>query len=351
MATPLPRTVSRLAIQSFGAVTLMGHSCTQTLASWVSQARRMRKVKLTGFADPFTVADCITLTEGLAGAERLQAMLTSAVLEAVEGAPAVSVGAASLGVLVLPAWVTESQQAQVQDHFTSLLPVADRPHVLFKGGTTATFDALAYAHDAVARDAKLQRVILAVVDSACEPTALQASAQTGWLLQAGNGQGFVPGEAAACAVLTPVRQAADWPASSFALHRPSLAKAGHRWWPSPHAPASAAVTEALGGALQNAAMTGAHISHLLSDMDGSDWRAHLEGEALDKTVFRHTQSQLPHWMPAELLGQAGAPMSLLGWMLASRSHLHGIERVNTVLNWVIDPAGLVGAVVMERSPR
>jgi 3-oxoacyl-[acyl-carrier-protein] synthase I len=355
MATPAPApaTFSRLAIQSFGAVTLMGHSCTQTLASWVSQVRRMRKVKLPGFADPFTVAECTALTEGLVGAERLQALLTSAVVEAHQGIVAAQVAAPGLGLLVLPSWVTEAQQQQLQAHFTALMPRSERLHVLFKGGTTAALQALAYAHDAAQRDPTLPCITLAVVSSECEPTALRVAAEAGWLLQAGNGQGWVPGEAAVCVVLSPLRQTSgmrDWPPSSFALHRPCITPHGSRWWPSDTAPQHTALTDALAGALQNAAMTGVHISHLLSDMDGSDWRAHLEGDALDRTVFKAAQSRLPHWMPADLLGQVGAPMSVLGWMLAARSHAHDIERINTVLSWVIDPAGHAGAVVMERSP-
>jgi 3-oxoacyl-[acyl-carrier-protein] synthase I len=350
MATKPSTPASLLALKSFGAVTVIGHSGTQTLASWVNQTRRMRKLKLAGFADPITVASCVALTEGLSGAERLQALLTSAVLEAVEGAPVLDKSAPSLCLLVLPAWVTEAQQAQLQAHFTALVPAAARAHVLFKGGTTTALEALAYAHEAVQRDPQLQRITLAAVDSACEPTVLQAAVQAGLLLQAGNGEGLVPGEAAACVVLAPVRHTRDLPSSGFALHRPAMTKSSAPWWPNANAPQHAAVTEALAGALQNAGMTGAHISHLLSDMDGSIWRAHLEADALDRTVLRESQTKLPHWMPADLLGQVGAPMSLLGWMLPALSHLHDIERVNTVLNWVIDPAGQAGAVVTERSP-
>jgi 3-oxoacyl-[acyl-carrier-protein] synthase I len=353
IASPPVLPVSRLAMQSFGAVTLMGHSCTQTLASWVGQVRRLRKVKLAGFADPFTVAECFALTEGMTGAERLQALLTSAVLEAIEGEVTLNAASPGLGLLVLPSWVTESQQLQLQAHFTSLMPRSERPHVLFKGGTTAALDALVYAHDAAQRDPSLQRISLAVVSSECEPGVLNAAARAGWLLKAGNGQGYVPGEAAACVVLSPLRQAKeirDWPSSRFVLHRPFTTKHTGRWWPSDSVPLHTAVTDALAGALQNASMTGAHISHLLSDMDGSDWRAHLEAAALDRTVFKDAQSRLPHWMPADLLGQTGAAMNLLGWMLAARTHAHDIERINTVLSWVIDPAGFAGAVVMERSP-
>jgi 3-oxoacyl-[acyl-carrier-protein] synthase I len=350
MASLTPSAPSLLALQSMGAVTNIGHSAVQTLASWINQTRCTRRLRLPGFADPFTLADCALLTEGQQGAQRLNTLLTSAVLEALEAATAPVAAERTLTLLVLPAWADESQQAQVQSHLVRLTPANSPPPLVFKGGSIATLEALAHAHNAVAKTSNLQRVILAAVDSACEPAALQAAASAGWLLQSGNGQGFVPGEAAACMVLAPVRSARELPASGFALHAPFMAKADTRWWPSAQPPQHTLVTAALAGALKNAGMTGAHISHLQSDMDGSDWRAQLEAEALGRTVLKGAQSKLPHWAPAELWGQVGAAHSLLGCMLAAQSHAHDIERINTQLNWTIDPAGQAGAVVMERSP-
>ncbi len=352
-------TPSLLAAKSFGAVTHVGHSCTQTLASWVSQTRRMRRIKLPGFAEPFTIADCVVLTEGQRGAQRLITLLTSAVLEALETAPTLDKTnpASSMTLLAMPSWVTAEQQAQLQHHLLRLLPAQSAAPVLVPGGPLAALQALAQAHLAAQRDGAVQRIVLAAVGSHCEPEQLLAAATASELLQTGQGHGYVAGEAAACVVLAPLRQMRDLPAQHFALHAPFISVPGPRWWSSAdpkqaQAPATL-LTAALNGAMDKAGMTGVHISHLQSDTDGSDWRTQLETDALNRSVFvdnpTGAQTGLPRWAPADLLGQVGAPMSLLSWMLAAQSHAHDIERVNTVLSWSIDPAGQAGAVVMERS--
>lgn len=348
---------SLLALRCGGMVTAIGNSAGQTAASWLTQVRRLRRVTLEGFADPFTIADCATVTAGLHGVERLAALLGSAVAEAYDGWAALPPAEPGecLEILVLPDWLPTDDGQRLSDMLTGWLTPYDawttarRERLIVNAGTTGAWVALDHAYRALAQRPHLRHVMIAAVDSACEPAQLAHAAQQGWLLQPGNAQGYVAGEAAACLHLTRVHNIGEVPANGFALHRPARVPAGARYWPSEDRPDAGPLAQALTAALQSAGMQPKHISHLASDMDGSDWRAHLESTALTRAFF-HDASPVPHWRFAALLGQPGAASGLIGWLLPTVLHAHRIVHLNSLLHWSFDPAGDTAACVLERSP-
>jgi 3-oxoacyl-[acyl-carrier-protein] synthase I len=346
-----------LALVSAGAVTPIGNSVQQTIASWVGQVRRMRKVKLDGFSNPFTVAQCLTASPDLHGVDKLATMLGSAVAEAFDArAPgATQHNEQSLEILVLPEWLSP----QDCEHLSQLLTqwigaypvwcVQPRQRLIFQAGATGAWAALEHAYRALADQPGLVHVMIAAVDSACELGPITQGARERWLLEAGNAQGYVAGEAAACVHLRRVKDITHVPANGFALHRPTLHQASARLWPEADQPDAAPLAHALAGALKTAGMQAIHISHLASDMDGSDWRAHFESTALSRVIFSQTTA-LPQLRPANLLGQCGAANGLLNWLIPAALHAQDIERINTVLNWAVEPSGAIAACVLERSP-
>jgi hypothetical protein len=338
-----------LGIRAFGAVTNLGNSALQSAASWIVQARRQQRVKLEGFADPFTLADRPDLTEGLAGAERLFVLLKSAVAEALADEPCPDISSASLNILVLPEGLEETEQEQLADRLAGFWPESDVRFSTLTGNATAAWAALDSAYEVLEANPKLQQVVMVCADSLCDPNRLYQAAENEQLLQKGNSEGYIPGEAAVCLVLERLRNVYELPAGGFALHRPALAQQSEHWWPSANQPDPRPLVSVLTDALNLAGMNPTHISHLLSDMDGSKWRAQIEAEALSRAIYSET-SLLPHWQPANMLGQIGAASGPLGWILAAIMHTHRIHPLNTLLNWSIDPAGKTAACVMERSP-
>jgi 3-oxoacyl-[acyl-carrier-protein] synthase-1 len=339
-----------LGIRAFGAVTNLGNSAPQSAASWIVQTRRQQRVKLEGFADPFTLAHRPDLTEGLAGAERLFVLLKSAVAEALADLPCPETSSTSLNVLVLPEGLDETEQRQLVDKLAGFWPESDVRFTTITGNATAALAALDNAYEVLDGNPKLQQVIMVCVDSLCDPDRLYQAAENGQLLQKGNSEGYIPGEAAICLVLDRLRDVSELPVGGIALHRPALAQQSARWWPSASRPDPQPLVTALTKALTQADMNPTHISHLLSDMDGSKWRAQIEAEALGQTIYSET-SQLPHWQPANLFGQIGNSSVPLGWILAVILNTHRIHPLNTLLNWCIDPAGKTAACVMERSAK
>jgi 3-oxoacyl-[acyl-carrier-protein] synthase-1 len=348
MNAQLPSPV--LGIRSFGAVTHLGNSALQSAASWIVQARRQHRVKLEGFAAPFTLADRPDLTEGLAGTERLYALLKSAVAEALADQPCPDTSSTSLNILVLPEGLDETEQKQLAERLAGLWPESDVRFSTITGNATAAWAALDSAYEVLDANPKLQQVVMVCVDSLCDPNRLYQAAENEQLLQKGNSEGYVPGEAAVCLVLERLRDITEVPAGGFALHRPALAQQSEHWWPSANRPDPQPLVTAITDALAQADMNPSHISHLLSDMDGSSWRAQIEAPAVSRIILSEA-GQLPQWKPANLFGQIGTATAPLGWILATLMHTRRIKQLNTLLNWSIDPAGKAAACVMERSPK
>jgi hypothetical protein len=338
-----------LGIRSYGAVTNIGHSASQTVASWVAQTRRLRRVKLDGFADTFTLADNPEITGDKQGTERLFALLESAVAEALHHEPCPDAAAKSINYLALPRWVDAKACHQLTKRLSRFWPKHEVTFSTITGGSTAAWSALMAAYKTIDTYSSFKQIVIATVDSLCEPGVIYKAADEGQLLSAENSQGYIAGEAAVCLVLERYPNITQLPSNRFALHRPMLVKQNKSWWPNTRKPNPKALVSVLTSAMEQAEMGPQHISHLMSDMDGSSWRAQIEGPALNRTVFSET-SALPHWRPATLIGQIGVPTGSLGWILATLIHNNQIEQVNSLLNWSIAPDGKTAACVLERSP-
>ncbi|MDQ1923463.1 hypothetical protein [Massilia pseudoviolaceinigra] len=346
-----------LAIRSSGLVTAIGNSTLQTTSSWLTQARRMRRVDLDGFADPFTIADCHSVTAQLAPVERLAALLFPAVAEAMDDADYLTqqLEDECMEIVVLPRWLNPADGKRLATELGAMLlrykGWVDRPRsrLIVPAGASGAWLGLEYAYRSLATNPRLQHVMIAAVDSACTPELLQQAAAADWLHRPGNAEGYVPGEAAACVLLQRADSISELPAGDFALHRPAFFNADEHWGPCATKPDASPLSQALSGALAAAGMEPSNISHLESDMDGSDWRAHLESTALSRVIFSQTTA-LPQWRPATLLGQTGAAGGIIGWLLPASLHQQQIEHINTVLNWSISPSGEAAACVLERSP-
>jgi 3-oxoacyl-[acyl-carrier-protein] synthase-1 len=346
------------ALHSGGVVTAIGNSLNPTAASWLTQVRKMRRIKIADFADPFTIADCEIVTAGKYGAARLSAMLSSAVDEAMGGTASLKLGESgiALEILLLPQWLGKDEADKVSDSLNkSLSPwtqwsasVSERN--IIRAGTVGPWLALEYAYRALEQNPNLQYILIAAADSLCEPELLVEAAHADLLLTASNAQGYIPGEAAACILITRTESVRTLAADTFGLHRPKFARSPQRIWPAENQPDATPLAETLSASMQAARLEAQHISHLESDMDGSSWRAQIESAALTRTVFNQTGA-LPQWRPVNLLGHTGNAGGLIGWLLPALLQGRKIEQVNSVLNWTVDPSGEFAANVLERSPK
>jgi hypothetical protein len=349
-----------------GLVTPLGTSVDHTLAGWAAAARVFQRVSVPGLADPVTVARCSAVAPEVTSTERLLQMLGSATTEALQpedpaDMPPWGHGEQALEVLVLPDWVDEEQAKHAGDTWGGWLDQFQpwnqfhRERLVLRGGTASAWLALEQAWRRLDQGEDLRHLLVAAVDSLCDTPRLEHTAQQDLVLRPGHSEGFVAGEAAGCVWLQRKSHARDVPLDRFALHRPAVvpvaaSNASSEGGTVATESGAAALREALRQALRLGRLEGCHISHLLSDMDGSAWRSRIEAAALEAEVFTQA-SQLPHWRPAVLVGQTGVVGALLGWILPARHHTLDLGRVNSVLHWTVDPSGRpVAAGVFQRSP-
>jgi hypothetical protein len=353
------------ALLRAGLVTPLGTSVDHTLAGWAAAARVFQRVNVPGLADPVTVARCSAVAPEVTSTDRLLQMLGSATTEALQpddpaDMPSWAEGDQALEVLVLPDWLDEEQAKHAGGTWGSWLDQFQpwnqfhRERLVLRGGTASAWLALEQAWRRLDQGEDLRHLLVAAVDSLCDMPRLEHAAQQNLVLRPGHSEGFVAGEAAGCVWLQRKAHVRDVPLDRFALHRPAVVPVARSDAPAEDGAVSeagaAALREALRQALRLARLEACHISHLLSDMDGSAWRSHIEATALGAAVFTQA-SQLPHWRPAVLAGQTGAAGALLGWILPPRHHTLDLGRVNSVLHWAVDPSGgPVAAGVMQRSP-
>lgn len=350
----------------YGMVTPLGTSVDQSLASWVGDVRVMQKVRVPNQAAPVTIARCEALPSDQSGPARLLTMLASATAEAFQQVDdrhdATHVpGAQAIEILVLPSWIDEAQALDCGDAWARWLDGMPawsqfkRERLVLRGASAAPWLALRHAWDRLDAGQDLQHVLIAAVDSLCEPGQLESLAQQDVLLREGHAEGFVPGEGAVCTWLQRAADVSAVPAGGFALHRPAALPVHQADAPVSPVDASpyesgAILAQAMDIALRQARLQASQVSHLVSDMDGSSWRARQESTALESVVLPKA-STLSHWQPAILTGNTGVAAGPIAWVLVARHQALSVGRVNTVLHWTIDAFdGSLAACVLERSP-
>ena len=348
---PSARPAAHWRIVQWGAVTAIGTSAWQSAASWVGGQRRFRKQRLPAVADEaLTIARCPEAAAGLTGLARLQALLRAAVQDFhLHPAAAANAQACTpddtLVLLALPAAVTPAAAELWQGACAFWPAVAAQPLRVEGGSNAAGLCLLQQAQQWAAQQGAIRHLLLAGVDSLSDDAALTRAHAAGLLLTDRNGEGFIPGEAAGCVLLSRAPLQAVPADRTLRVHAAATAQAEHPRWPSPRQPDGVATTEALRAALQQAGMQGRHVSHTLCELDGSNWRALEQSGALTRTL-----DALPpgHWEPAAFLGQVGAASAPVYLALAAERCLRDRQAPNSALLWLTDAGRASAAVVLER---
>lgn len=326
-------------------VTCLGHSTSESLSSWWLRRKAFRRLAVPGLDKPVTIAPCHHVDGDAGDATRLGKMLGSALAEALDNTaeePEALTGTTVL--LLLPRHLSDVTRQGLVDQLAAWLGTEVRVKLLV-GGSGLAWQALTEAYSMLDGNNRPRRLVVASVDSGCQPERLAREGALGRLHSAGHGDGYIAAEGAACVVLEPVNSIFALPEGMFALHRPSV-----RSVPpidqTLMAPDSAMLIEVISEALQRSGMEPAHIGTFVSDADGSAWRSRWESDM----QMRQNLNATDRLRPAELLGQTGVCTGLLSWLLPMAAHQHRLKQVNNALAWSISPDGTLAANVLERSP-
>ncbi|WP_338849527.1 hypothetical protein V8J88_10890 [Massilia sp. W12] len=363
------------AIAGCGAHSAAGSSAGQSAASLQAQSRCTQRRATPWQAEAVSLAPCPSLDKQSSGAQRLLDLLAPALAEALPPAlqmeirqTAARAGGTDMQVyalLLLPDWLAPEHSAEMHtiwlDCLRASLPGLHISAHCLQRGAIAPWEALQFCQQQTQQHPRTAYTILAGVDSWCEPSRIGFAVHHHLLLCKGNQEGFIGGEAGAAVVLQTVArdiqgQRLGWPAPQagrFLLHPAAADYASHGFWPHGNASQRAAgmrqLRHTLAQALAQAGMQAQHLSHLASDMDGSVWRAEIEGDALNQVLTQGqgaAHSRPPHLQIAGMLGQTGCAGGLLLWSMLP--HLQRLQNINSVLHWTLAPGGQSAACVIER---
>ena len=240
-------------------------------------------------------------------------------------------------------WKEEAAALVARMLAASGLVIAEKiQHVLF-GGHTGFVDALQLASGFV-RSGQLDRCIVGAVDSNLDPEFLVAAAVAGLLKTPLNPVGFVPGEAAAFALLERAtdEHRARSPLASFACG-PVIPGKFSRFSDKP--PDGDVLAHAIRQLIEN----GGHnrdFALVIGDLNGDEYRARNWGNALIRLGNLREIGNLPMCIPALSFGELGAASGAVGLCLAVRA-MELNQPGGSVLNWLSDETGAAAAMMFR----
>ena len=210
------------------------------------------------------------------------------------------------------------------------------------GGHAGFVAALQSAADMVAGGG-LERCLVGAVDSCLDPEFLLAAAVKGVLKTPVNPVGFVPGEAAAFALVertAEARRVEVRPLASFTCG-PLVEGAFDRFSNKP--PDGVVLAHAIRSLL--ATQSGpSDIGLTVGDLNGDEYRARDWGSTLPRLRSRDV-ADAPLWIPAQGFGETGSAAGAVGLCLAVRAmerrHLDG-----SALAWLTDESGAAAALLI-----
>lgn len=181
-------------------------------------------------------------------------------------------------------------------------------------------EAVSIAHELLARDPQLHRVLLLAADSTCDAQSLAWLAGQGRLKNDDNPVGLIPGEAGAAVLLERPEVATARGATSLAsVSRPALGA------PLGASAAAADLGRGIAGTLVEAFAAAGVASprEVYLDLNGEVWRSEAWGHALVHLQRRPGLRDLLAVLPGAGLGELGAAGALLSIVFAARAFVRG----------------------------
>jgi hypothetical protein len=317
-----------LQIEASTLVTSLGDDLLNSVSAYTSLRKNFRYHEIDG--DKILAAPARDIAGDLQGLQRLNALLQAAwqpLVTILRDRPPLP----TLYLLALPQWLATDQQRPLTDAFSAQcrqqgLPVSAVQ--ILTGGAETCHKALAQAFRWLAQEPTHKQVVLLAVDSLCDIDVLLRDHQAKRIYGRDQSSGWVPGEAAACLLLTTATQKPIAASNqAVVLYPPGISTepTTSPRWPSAIQGDGALLDQAMQTALDAAELNPQHINQHVSDSDGSLWRLEDEHAAINRLISRASTGQSHvQWKPdafqaAELTGQVGAAWGAMNWAL-----IHGL---------------------------
>lgn len=296
-----------MIVRSIGAITGVGDDAPNTMAGILAELQLFEELGVRGSRGARLSGAISGLPRRLRGIDRLAALGLVALTECTES------GGTSdpLPMLVCaPATdeLTREPGALVDRMIADASVAIDRRHThVFATGRSATADALTAANQLLSATAR--SVLVVGVDSLSETKRLEQLWSQRLVFDVDNKDGFLPGEAGVCLMLTSDRERA---AHGLATVHVATARAGIG-----NADPSGALSDAFEEALSHASADAAAIEALVHDGNGS--RGHSEELTLatGRGPCERLRDDIRIIAPADYVGEIGAASGPLAVAVAA----------------------------------
>ena len=188
------------------------------------------------------------------------------------------------------------------------LPIENGRRSILLGGHAGFADLLLHA-DHLLRAGEIDRCIVGAVESCLDPQAILAYARAGALKCGTNPAGFIPGEAAAFAL---IERPEDAPSGRVALTVKAVSQASDvPYFQVDSAPEGRGLASCLAQILTATQSMGSP-EVIVTDLNGSERRAADWGGALVQVRAERSDFNFETWLPARSFGEIGAASGGIG---------------------------------------
>ena len=343
----------RLAITGLGAVTPVGLSAAASTAAMRAGISRIGDLPwflvpdAAGEMQPATGAEVPIVSGNRQGPARLLRLAEHALREAVNEARlprnlrcALFIGTAGpnpAGRMLPYAPVLSRELAGVLAGLVGAVKVH-----LFESGRASALQAFRMAAQTLTLENPPDAVMVGGVDSLISPLTLAFLQSSGRLREGRKSTGILPGEGAAFLVMETPEHAARRGASILAVAEAAAGGMDSTPADKPNrAVALGRVLRAVADRVSEPALL------IISDLNGERQRAYEWMFASTRAPFYH--STMPHWLPSESIGDAGAAAGGIDSVWAVTALRRGYAGTSEALVWGASDEGPREAVVFKRA--
>jgi 3-oxoacyl-[acyl-carrier-protein] synthase I len=333
-----------LSIESLGAFTAVGKNASETMGSLISRVQLFDDLDVLGpGGDP--IAGAMTpIPKQVTGVERLLALALYAIDECVSGAPPLARPYPLFLAVPAPPDLTEGQAATLLARLAAegaLRIDLESSRVIARGRESVPL-ALAEARKRLLSRAS-PACLVAGVDSFVETARVRRLMAAGRVRDGSNIDGFTPGEAAGCLLL-----------SAAAAHGPVAVLAGLGFaeepgsWTGEPPVTGKGLGRAFVAAISEAAIGGADLGYIAHDVSGE----HAVFEELSLAFGRlppRAPDQAEIWGPATCTGEIGAAAGVISLAMLAFYVKQGVLTRPALASFVSEGRLRAAAVVTPRA--